>query len=353
MKKFSTMLLSVGIMAIAAGCSSDVIEEGPAEHTGAIAFGTTNVSKDSRAQLADGESMTTSNLTEFYVYGNYTSNNGQVINVFTGEKTLKDNNDKWSYDGGLRYWVPGLTYNFYAFSCGNTADIDGETGRPTYTVFSNNGLEFKGYECHNHDLVLAEAEGETRAKDETTPVHLKFKHILTRLKFSFNCITPGDEYTIELSAVKLRGQYKTADFDGEKWTNHSEKSDNVVLGIDGESNVIPSEENEYLACKPVFVIPNKYADNTKDVILSFTMTIKYRNEVILERAVEATWTPNWLQGHSMNNVVKINFQDATGLKPIEFTAEVVKGENNEEDGWTEAEGGLKDITFTPQATPGN
>lgn len=347
MKKFATMLLSAGILGLAAGCSSDIIEEGPVEHTGAIAFGTTNVSKDSRAVLADGEALTSTNLTEFYVYGRYTSENGQKIDVFTGEKTEKVS-DKWVYGGGLRYWIPGRPYNFYAFSCGNVADLDDETHRPKYAEFGETGLEFKGYSCHNHDLVLAEATA-SRDKDDATPVNLQFKHILTRLKFSFNCQTPSSDYTIELSNVKLRGQYKTADFVGAKWTNHSEESDNVSLDIDNTSNVIPSEEGKFLACKPLFVIPNKYAEDTKHVILSFTMTIKYGTEIILTRDVEATWTPDWLQGHSMNNLVKINFQDATGLKPIEFTAEVVKGEAGEEDGWTEAEGGLKDITFTPQA----
>lgn len=353
MKKFATMLLSAGVLGLAAGCSSDIIEEGPVEHTGMISFGTTNVSKDSRAALADGEALTSTNLTEFYVYGRYTSTNGQEINVFTGEKTTKTTDGKWTYEGGNRYWLPGLSYNFYAFSCGNVADIDADADRPKYAEFGENGLEFKGYSCHNHDLVLAEAEGEKRAENEATPVNLKFKHILTRLKFSFNCQTPSSDYTIELSEVKLRGQYKTADFDSEKWTNHSEESDNVSIDIDGESSLIPSKDGEYLSCKPLFVIPNAYADGTKHVVLSFTMTIKYGTEVILTRNVEATWTPDWKQGHSMNNKVTIKFQDATGLKPIEFTAEVVKGENGEEDGWTESDGGLKDITFTPQASSGN
>lgn len=354
MKKFATMLLSAGILGLAAGCSSDIIEEGPVEHTGAIAFGTTNVSKDSRAVLADGEAMTTANLTEFYVYGKYTSTNGQDINVFTGESTTKGTDGKWQYDGGLRYWVPGLQYDFYAFSCGNTADLDKDTGRPTYAVFDKNGLQFEGYSCHNHDMVLAVAKGETRAKDEQTPVNLQFKHILTRLKFSFSCETPSDDYTIELSDVNLGGQYKKADFDGEKWVNHSEESEEVAIGIDGEFNVIPSKEGEYLSCEPVFVIPNKYAEGTKHVVLSFTMTIKYGNEMILTRDVEATWTPDWKQGHSMNNRVNIKFQDATGLQPIVFEAEVVKGDAGEEDGWTESEGGLGNIEFRPQgSTSGN
>lgn len=353
MKKISTMLLSVGIMAIAAGCSSDVIDEGPAEHTGAIAFGTTNVSKDSRAALAYGESMTSSNLTEFYVYGYYTSNEGKKINVFTGEKTTKGTGDKWTYEGGLRYWVPGLKYKFYAFSCGNTADLAQETQRPKYATFGDNGLKFNEYSCHNHDLILAESEEETRAANETQAVHLKFKHILTRLKFSFNCETPSDDYVIELSNVKLQGHYEKADYNGTSWEKHEGTNTNEELVIDGSSIVIPSEEGKALACKPVFVIPNKYANKDNAVKLLFTMTIKYQNETILSRNVEATWIPNWMQGYSMNNIVKIKFQDATGLKPIEFTAEVVKGDNNEEDGWTESEGGLTDITFTPQATPGN
>lgn len=360
MKKISTLLLSAGLLAFAAGCtSSEIIDEGAPELRGAISFGTTNVSKPSRTLVGDGVSLSNTNLDEFYVYGSYTTEQGRK-NVFNGVKTTKaEGETEWKYEGGDRFWVPKAIYSFAAFSCGGTFDPN-TTGLPTYATYDETGkLNFKGYVCHNHDLIYASTQEITGKETGNEKVNLQFKHILTRLKFSFECKTPGSAYSIELSDVVLSGMINSADFSGatETWGNFTVYNDQVAsenLDFVGSSNLVPDnskvtsdDEKEYLECKPVFVIPNKYLADKNDVNLKFTMTVKSGSEVILERKVVATWTPEWLQGKSMNNIVNIDFQSASGLEPIRFSAEVVGDTGAEADGWVPADGGLtgKQIEF--------
>lgn len=307
MKKISTLLFSAGLLAFAAGCtSSEIIDEGAPELRGAISFGTTNVSKPSRAALDGGVSVSNTNLTDFYVYGSYTKSQGS-INVFNGVKTTKTTNaqpgaNEWKYDGGDRFWVPGATYTFAAFSCSNFDDAN-NAGVPAYAEYKDGVLGFKDYVCHNHDLVYAYTDAIEGKETGNQAVNLQFKHILTRLKFSFECKTPGSDYTIELSEVKLSGMINSADFNGgsRKWENHVTNNTQVAvedLSIVGTSNVVPDntgvdaeDQKTYLEYTPIFVIPNTYAE--KNVVnLTFKMTVKHETETILDRNVIATWVPN-------------------------------------------------------------
>lgn len=356
MKKISTLLLSAGVLAMTGCTSSEILEEGAPELRGAISFGTTNVSKPSRAALDGGVSVSNDNLSDFYVYGSYTKKQGS-INVFNGVKTTKTTNAQtgaieWKYDGGDRFWVPEAIYTFAAFSCSNFDDSN-NAGVPAYAEYKDGVLGFKDYECHNHDLVYAYTDAIEGKETGNQTVNLQFKHILTRLKFSFECKTPSSDYTIELSDVKLSGMINSADFNGgsRKWENHVTNNTQVAveaLSTVGTSNVVPdntgvTDENnkKYLEYTPIFVIPNTYA--AKNVVnLTFKMTVKHETETILYRNVVATWVPKWEQGKSMNNIVSINFQSALGLEPIRFSAEVVGDENAEADGWLSDKGGLTD-----------
>lgn len=357
MKKISTLFLSAGVLAMTGCTSSEILEEAAPELRGAISFGTTNVSKPSRAALDGGVSLSNTTLAEFYVCGSYKTAAEGLKTVFNNVKTEKKEDGTWQYVGGDRFWVPEAMYTFAAFSCSNSYDPN-NAGLPTFAFYENGILNFKEYVCHNHDLVYAYTDAIEGKETGNQTVNLQFKHILTRLKFSFECTAPGSDYKIELSEVKLSGMINSADYNGEThvWGNHKVFNDQVAVeslsSVDGTNTVpdntgVTDEKNKkYLEYTPIFVIPNKYAE--KNVVnLTFKMTVKYNAEKILERDVIATWTPDWEQGKSMNNIVSINFEDASGLEPIRFSASVVGDSGAEADGWVPADGGLtgKDIEF--------
>lgn len=378
MKKLSLALLSaVSLVALTTGCSSsEVIEEGPALQTGAITFGATNVAKASRAQLANNEVLTNTNFSDFYVYGAYkvpNSTNSSIVNIFSGVEVFKKDGN-WMYtDGGNRYWIPGATYNFYGFSCANGADVDETTHRPKNATFEDGILTITNLECtdaHQHDLVFAAAKNEVRGNfgDQSmdaataTAVNLKFKHILTRLKFSFLCSTPGADYDIIISKAYITGMYTKADYtSNEVWMNLEQDGEVVNLKFKGgitEGNVPEDVAGaEPLECNSIFVVPNKYekptGENEKQkVSLVFTMQVKYKGEDVLGRTVEATWTPDWEQGESLNNIVKIDFKDATGLQPIRFSASIATADPDvptTSDGWVIGTGGIGTMVFSSEA----
>lgn len=357
MKKISTLLLSAGVLAMTGCTSSEILEEGAPELRGAISFGTTNVGKPSRTAVQG--TVGNSNFDEFYVYGSYVTSAAGRINVFTGEQTLKQSDGSWKYSGADRYWLPGASYTFRAFSCGNSGSIDQVTGKPDNARFVDGELNISGYTIHtNHDLIYAKS-GAYEGKESGNPiVALEFKHILTRLKFSFTCETPGSQYVIDVRDIKLNGLYNKADYDGAnlKWINHSENT--TAVDLSASASEIPSDKA--LECSPIFVIPNAYVKvgDKNPVQLIFTMVVSYMNgtkkEPLLTRTVAASWIPNWEQGKSLNNVINIKFADATGLEPIRFSASIVPEQDPDNDGWEEANGGLTGITFAPSApTTGN
>ncbi len=367
MKKISTLLLSAGVLAMTGCTSSEILEEAAPELRGAISFGTTNVSKPSRADNSINNTL----FKDFYVFGTYklpTSTNPVI--VFNNEAVHKSG-DKWTYEGGERYWVPGMSYDFYAYSCGNN-------GASSYISVNLNDrvLNLKDViadNVHQHDLLFAKITGEKRGTETTgTPsdvaaVNLQFKHIFTRLKFTFKSKLPDAKYKMTISNVNVNNMYNQGFFQGsdETWgaivegdaanlkrvATGTKTTPYINLSFAGDGNVTA----EGLACDPIFVIP--YVYSTADVALEFDMNITYDGEPVLGRHIRANWKPIWVKGESLNNIINISLSDATGLQPIEFTASVVKnteGEDADGDTWVDGTGGLDSIEFHPTvSTTGN
>lgn len=364
MKKFSVAFLSaITLVALTTGCSStEILEEGPALQTGAITFGTTNVAKASRAGNEVKGTLSNDEFDNFYVFGTYNTSQLGTVNLFTGEAVSKQESGEWTYED-TRYWLPDATYNFYGYSCGNQGEINQETGKPANAMLTNGVLQIKDYKLHaSHDLIYAQAIGLSGKEYSDNPkkVDMQFRHILTRLKFSFHGEVPSDEYTMKVTNIKLSGLLNEATYDGTWWGEYSETKTSLDIETENGGSIVPCTGTDNLACVPVFVLPNqkyKEANNESNIVqLIFTMVIE-RDVVengetvtkpVLTRTVAASWNPDWAQGKSLNNVIGINFKDATGLKPIEFSASIVKPDgDNDNDTWVDSDGGLTGLKFTP------
>lgn len=116
----------------------------------------------------------------FSVWGWYGTDDRITNNVFDGE-TVTKNGEAWTYGGGNRYWIAGMTYNFYGVypvypqtsnDDGTTATVDA-TGKITVTNFdcSKTGEEAV-------DLMTATAKGDG---DSPAPVAMEFKHELCKV----------------------------------------------------------------------------------------------------------------------------------------------------------------------------
>lgn len=352
MKK-SILFIAAGALALSACTSSEVIEEGV--QSNAIGFQNV-VSKESRA-------LTSADLKFFSVYGYYvTENDNTPVVVFNGQDVARTDVSKneWTYTP-TRYWVPGATYRFYAYSCEGT-EFTAATGQASLgsgNDVAGRALRLRNVICdgsHQHDLIFASNdEGIKGAGEETNtnaPVAFTFKHILSKINVVFSSGFPVG-YEITVSDVKIKNFNDKGNYNPTTgWANHSESnqtnSAEIALTVDGTANIAAAATDAANVKKVTtgigYVIPYLYSDaetsNDEAVELEFKVVVKNNNgESILTNTLTGTWYPKWQAGFTYTYNVTID-GDATALWPIVFeTAQNI-------DDWTNGSTGAVDMKFS-------
>ena len=182
---------------------------------------------------------------QFSVWGWYTSQNGS--NQPFDNVPVTYDGSTWSYTGGLRYWVLGATYDFYAVYPAGLQNVDcTDQGVVTVTGFdaSKTGAEAV-------DLMTARKTG-VRHTDANTiaPVGLEFGHELA--KVNITATVEGGNATV--SSVTLAGVDISGDFQSPStWSNATtgsyDSTGNIVLSANptdllGDLLVIPQNVDE-------------------------------------------------------------------------------------------------------------
>lgn len=188
--KRSLFMLGVAVVALS-GCSqSEILEVAEGRAIGFSSF----VNNNTRAAIT--EIAGTDDLTEYYVYGYHTDN----IPVFENVKVTTNGTEYTAY------WEQGKTYNFAAYSDGNSK-IDSDISFSS----TEDKLTISNYTPDNdNDLVAAIAE-ELTCSDPSTQgkVGLTFKHLLSQVKFTFTN-TDSRSYTMKISDIQIANAIKTA-----------------------------------------------------------------------------------------------------------------------------------------------
>lgn len=324
MKKY---LFLPALVAIAlAGCtSSEVIEEGIQGN----AIGFTNVvDKSTRAV---GGNLDNTSFTNFMIYGYYvkpsTNTPIQIFNGVNVHKSTVGGKTTWSYDDE-RWWVPGCTYYFYAYSCADIALVTGK-GSPVLTLTNETtvdgrALAILSYRCdgtHQHDLVTAENENIV-AKDKDNPeVGMQFNHALCKIKAVFTTDLPK-EYKVKVTNVKIDEYYNVADFNvgTNTWSMFSpQEKPYTTLEVDDNKNIMSNMQGSSVETSEIFMIPKKY-ENTEFVKLHFSVQVTKDGEEILQRNITGTWSPQWQPARIYTYNINIT-GNVAGIEPIVFAAE--------------------------------
>ncbi len=321
--------LAMGALMFSSCTSEEVIEGG--SEMNVISFENV-VNKPSRA-VADGQEMTASDLDKFFVYGYYTKPGltANAIQVFDGTEVNKGA-DGWSYEGS-RFWVPGATYQFYAYSCGDLQLSN------AYGSFSMNGsldtdakraLKITNYMCdntHQHDLlyatsdkIVAKGAGETNSR-----VAFKFEHLLTRVFATFITEFP-DEYSVDIKNVKITNIFNEGDFDPfavPQWNGLQIKrtgGNDPYVNLTNEGQVLTATTETPAISNGVFVIPNNYTsgDANGTVYIEFSIEVRKGNDVVFSTPMTGSWAPVWNKGYKYNYNIKLTAAEA-GLEAIMFT----------------------------------
>ncbi len=333
--------LALGVSALTACTSTDVVEEGPQSNV----IGFENVVNKPVRSVVDGD-LNNVNFDKFVVYGYYTKDGmeGHPIQVFDGVDVNKTD-DGWTYVG-TRYWNVSSTYYFYAYSC---ADITlAETyGTPSMNLAGNEqkerALRIEKYICnknHQHDLICDAAENIPAKNENNSKVKFSFQHALCKVSAQFVNDFPG-MYDIYISNVKLVNFYDQADlliYDNNlEWSesHRTETLPSIDMSIDGSDKATSTQKYGEAAAtvniNPVFMLPVAYTND--NVRFEFLLTVKQGEDIFLERTIKGTFKPDWQTGKQYKYNIHITGSTAQ-LEEIQFEGTHEVSDITDTQGWS-------------------
>lgn len=198
MKK--TLLMIAAAFAFVACSNDETILQAQPE---AIGFDNAFIENSTRS-VSDPSWSNTNLFADFAVYG-YVENAPLFDNVKVSGSAL---NGTWTYTN-TQYWIAGAKYNFAAVApysngangefsvAANGSDYVGTTVLP----FTNNGT---------NDVLYAQNTQVVGATENNAKVAFTFRHILSKVKFSFENGYNASTATIKVYNVKIENAYKTA-----------------------------------------------------------------------------------------------------------------------------------------------
>lgn len=296
------------------------------------------------ATRVDDPSLTNTNLVDFGVFGTVTNADATALifdNVeVEGSVPAQDGGyTVWSYEG-TQYWIAGAKYNFAAVAPYNAytnasytvaADDNGVLVGTTTFDFANDGTI---------DLIYAEATavGQEGSGDAEHPANRKvgftFRHILSKIKFSFENQYLATGSTIRVRNVELYNAHKngtvtlgaettkwtgwetgawegTIDFGDTENTTNDPTATSIVQGAEWES------ENAR------FIIPGKL----KIYSVNFDVDVLYGDTVIktYEHVATLEFKPEAGVAYDIKSTIShTNIDPSTSQEPIEFTVTEVE-----------------------------
>lgn len=185
---------------------------------------------DNATRTAVDPSTTTSTLNGFNVWGFVKEYDGVI---FDGVEVTK-NNDVWSYDG-TQYWVPNQPYYFAALAPMNSANwgISKATGAAAKLGLGT--VDFTNVDG-TEDLLYAKEMMTSKGLNEPNgAVKFQFKHLLSKVKFTFKNGFPTETTTIKVTNVEMKvpasANIDLAQADYSKaWTNHAATTTTLEFG---------------------------------------------------------------------------------------------------------------------------
>ena len=309
--KNSLFLLGAAAVAALSSCSQSEVME-VAENR-AIGFNTF-VDNNTRAV----KDITTASLSKFYVFGDY--DNGASV-AFSNTQVTREEGGTYT-PLNPAYWQAGKTYEFGAYSNGN--------GEKLTASFLNGALTISDYSVNNdNDLIAATAPDVPTPTAGEEKVPLTFKHLLSKVKFTFSTTAVPEAFRMEVSNLKFSGIKTAATC---VFSNNAITTD--WTGTDGEYSIATLGDyavtDGSASTEEILVIPQ---DNST-IEASFTVTI-YDEQTYDEDGVNTPIATNnftasldcteWVEGCVYNYTATINPDDVNNnLKPITFTVTKVE-----------------------------
>ncbi len=299
------------------------------------------VGKATRAatEIVDPNTGSGTKLTTFWVFGRYGESSGATYGnvIYTNaEVDVSSSHTNVGPTGNTQYWVPDMKYMFAAYSDGNNQIQP--TGSGTTVSFDNDGhITISNYQAGSNDLILATADKTTGNSIQSDPgaVSLTFNHLLSQVKFKFDCTAFPTGYTLAISDLKIENvpnkatySYATSAYG---WTGIT--AGNVATLI--FSDITEFDKAVSQTSDANFVIPQSYTASTNDnLTATFKVTVKdnYGSEIVSGKSL-ATNTllvgsgnvSEWQAGYRYQYNIALTPTNVGGMYPIQFSVDKVEG----------------------------
>lgn len=310
MKK-NLLFFGVAALAFASCTQNEVLDVNESRAIGFDAF----VGNNTRA-VTD---LTKDALEKFYVFGDY--DEGASI-AFSNTEVNGSSTDGIYTPVNPAYWITGKTYQFGAYSDGNNGLTKG-----AQVSFDNGTLTISGYEvADTKDLIAATAKVSNATGNDN--VQLSFKHLLSKIKFTFSTTAVPEAYKLEVTSITFEGTKTgagctfannaiTTEWSGANGTYTVPKLDDYAIeggkASTDEILVIPQANNSITATITVKMIDEK----------SGTVLVESKEfTASLATASETVWKSGYVYNYTAEiNPDKVNDQ----MKEILFTVTSVEG----------------------------
>lgn len=314
------IFIAIVALAAATACSNSEIVSVNRE---AIGFDNAFVNNSTRSVV--DPSYTNDNLfADFAVYGFVTGE--ATAPIFDGTKVSAPN---WTY-AGTQYWVDGAKYDFHAvapLTSGNWTDAVATTETLSLS-FTNDGETDLLYAINDYGVynyVAGTAVGK---------VGFNFRHVLSKVKFSFlNNYNATNSY-LRVSNIKIENAYLTATAELNKKATVWDTHDGTLELSFGNANTTSTstdavkfaKDAEVESHNELLLIPGATPED--GYMVTFTVEVLVGDTVIktYNHVAAANFTP--VAGYSYDikaTLSHTNLDPEQAQEPIEFTVTSIGG----------------------------
>ena len=272
MKKIFVAMLA---LAAATACSNDELVSVNQE-----AIGFDNAFVDNATRSVYDKTKTTDNIALVDVFG-FVEN----VPLFGGDynRVLIRKADNWSYEN-TQYWIPGAHYHFIAISPNNSDFVGNVTAAGAKLTDFVLGDGTSDYLYAQTGTIVGKESGNEK-------VAFTFRHILSKVKFTFVNKYLADNTTIQVRGIKILNAYATASVALNEttttWSNQ-DGSNTLLFGGATEKNLnadqVLQHNDAVESYRALFIIPGAIdggynVEFTYDILVggkvikSFTKTV--------------------------------------------------------------------------------
>lgn len=337
MKKVIFALAAVVALAACSKEQAVVMPEG-----NAIGF---NTFVDKATRSENDPSLTSSTLEDFavfgYVEGAVLFNGTRVAKVGTDDAIANSDlkNTDWKYEG-TQYWIAGANYNFNAVApyYGNWTVVEKDVDNTVVTDATKTTVKFTN-EDGKTDLLYATTT-QQGAVSGNPAVQFNFRHVLSKVKFSFENGYNATNATLQVKNVEIQNAYKTATATLTSTTAWSAQTGSVILDFEDATHREDTATNVddyafgsiYESVNELLLIPGTATPLVENQPAGYQVTFDvelYIGGALIKtynHVAYANFTPVAGNAYDIKTVINAsNIDPQHKQEPIEFTVATLPG----------------------------